>query len=147
MAILTINESASGYTHKFAFDYTDLNDTSFLAVSTLVHTIGTLEPGDAIDHLALYQITADGGGQTDLVIDVGTTVGAPVECINQLDLDTNTAQVVFDQGTVLAHATVDSVINATAAAIPLYMKMAGTVASVTAGSWVIAWHQMKCPLV
>lgn len=136
MPILTINEGFAGFTHKHVLDYS--------AFSTGNTIIGYLPAGGVINRAIVYQVVGDAGGQTDLVLNVGTTSGDPDEMIDGLDLDGLT-QAAFNTGDVLINSAAGYVINNTAAAIPIYCKMAGTIGSVTAGQWVIAWNQLQAP--
>ena len=138
MAILTINERAAGFTHKHVLDYS--------ALSTSNTIIGYLPAGGVIDRCAVFQVVGDAGGQTDLAINVGTTSGDPDEMIDALDIDALT-QAAYNTGDVLINTAAGYVINNTAAAVPIYLKAAGTVGSVTAGQWVISWNQMQPPAV
>lgn len=136
MPILTINEGFAGFTHKYVLDYS--------ALTTGNTIIGYIPAGGVVNRAAVFQNTADGGGQTDLVVNVGTTSGDPDEMIDALDLDGLT-KAVFNTGDVLINSAAGYVINNTTAAVPIYLGVAGTVGSVTAGNWTIAWNQILAP--
>ncbi len=136
MPILTVNEGFNGYTHKYVLDYSALT-----AGNTI---IGYISAGGVVNRCIVNQNAADAGGQTDLVVNVGTTSGDPDEMIDGLDLDGLT-QAVFNTGDVLINSAAGYVVNNTTAAVPIYLKVAGTVGSVTGGNWTIAWNEIKAP--
>ena len=136
MPLLTINESFNGFTHKHVLDYSELTATATV--------IGYIPAGGIVNRCGVYQVTADGGGQTDLTLNVGTTEGDPDEMIDALDIDGLT-QAAFNTGDVLINTAAGYVINNTTSAIPIYYLNGGTVGSVTAGKWVIAWNLIQMP--
>lgn len=150
MAQLSIPEGFSGYTHYIKFDYLDLQRTGFLTTIGAANQriIGSLPPGGIIDLFAFYQVT-DPAGASDLTLDVGTGSSDPDEFINALDVDALT-QVAFntgdsfigtDSGSATTSNVLNGVANNTASAQPIYMEFNGTLASLTAGEWVLAWRQ------
>ena len=145
MAKLTVNEAVSGYTHKLAFDYNDLNATGFLANLGAAgqRIVGSMAPGDIIDLAALYQVV-DPSGATDIVLDFGNQTNDPDEIIDAADVDGIT-QVVYNTGDEFLTNAKMSVVNNTTAAKTLYMEVNGTLTALTAGSWVLAWRQNVCP--
>lgn len=149
MPILSINEAASGYTHKFVFDYEDLQRTGFLSTIGAANQriIGSIPPGGIVDLVAFHQIV-DPAGASDLTLDVGTTSSDPDEYIDNLDVDgltltafnTGDAFIGTDSGSATTSNVLNGVANNSASARPLYMEFNGTLASLTAGKWVIAWR-------
>lgn len=150
MAKLTINEAANGFTHALAFDYLDLQATGFLSTIGAANQriIGSMAPGDIIDLVAFYQVV-DPAGASDLTLDVGTGSSDPDEFINALDVDamtivafnTGDSFIGTDSGAATTSNVLNGVANNTASAAPIYMEFNGTLASLTAGSWVLAWRQ------
>lgn len=154
MAKLTINEASFGYTHKFAFDYIDLQRTGFLSTIGAANQfrVGKLLPGSIVDTAVLYQVVAEAGA-SNLTIDFGVTAADPDELIDNSDVDAMT-QVIWNTGdaflgTDSGSATTANVINGyannTANSVDLLVEFNGTVASLTAGSWVLAWRQLDAP--
>ena len=83
MAKLTVNEASQGFTHKLAFDFNDLNATNWLQNLGAAgqRVIDTIAPGDIIDAVMLYQVTA-AAGNTDATIDVGNQTNDPDEFLD-----------------------------------------------------------------
>ena len=156
MSQLTVNEAAYGFTDKIAFDYLDLQSTGFLSTIGAANQriVGSQKPGDIIDTAILFQIV-DPAGATDLTIDFGTTSSDPDEYIDNGDVDgmtqliwnTGDAFIGTDSGTQTTSNVLNGVANNTSSAKPLYMEFNGTLASLTAGSWVLAWRQLRAPSV
>jgi len=156
MAKLTINEAVAGFTHKLAFDYVDLQRTGFLTTIGAANQrkVGSQPPGSIIDTAVLYQVV-DPAGATNLTIDFGTTSADPDEYIDNGDVDAMT-QVIWNTGDAFVGtdsgspaATTSNVVNGvannTATAKDLIMEFNGTVADLTAGSWILCWRQLDCP--
>ena len=154
MAKLTINEAAHGYTHKFAFDYIDLQRPGFLSTIGAANQfrVGKLLPGSIVDTAVLYQVVNEAGA-SNLTIDFGVTGADPDELIDNGDVDVMT-QVIWNTGdaflgTDSGAATTANVVNGyannTASAVDLLVEFNGTVSSLTAGSWVLAWRQLDPP--
>lgn len=154
MAKLTINEAFQGFTHKYAFDFVDLQRTGFLSTIGAANQFraGKLLPGSIVDTAVLYQVV-DPAGASNLTIDFGVTAADPDELIDNGDVDAMT-QVIWNTGdafigTDSGAATTANVVNGyannTASAVDLLVEFNGTVASLTAGSWVLAWRQMDPP--
>lgn len=154
MAKLTINEAAAGFTHKVAFDYVDLQRSGFLTTIGAANQFkaGKLGAGGIIDTAVLYQVV-DPAGATNLTIDFGVTDSDPDELIDNGDVDaltkviwnTGDAFVGTDSGTETTSNVVNGYANNTTAAVDLIVEFNGTVANLTAGSWVLAWRQMEVP--
>lgn len=154
MAKLTVNEAAHGYTHKFSFDYIDLQRTGFLSTIGAANqkAVGKLSSGGIIDLAALIQET-DPSGASDLTIDFGVTTSDPDEFIDNGDVDgatkliwnTGDAFVGTDSGSATTSNVVNGYANNTASAVDLVMEFNGTVASLTAGAWTLAWRQIDPP--
>jgi hypothetical protein len=156
MAKLTINEAAAGFTHKVAFDYVDLQRTGFLSTIGAANQFkaGKLGAGGIIDTAVLYQVV-DPAGATDITIDFGVTAADPDEFIDNGDVDALT-KVIWNTGDAFVGTdsgspaeTTSNVVNGyannTASAVDLIVELNGTVANLTAGSWVLAWRQMEVP--
>ena len=154
MAKLTINEAAQGFTHKLAFDYVDLQTTGFISTLSAANQryVGSLPKGGIVDTAVLYQVV-DPAGATNLTIDFGVTGADPDEFIDNGDVDaatqviwnTGDAFVGTDSGTETTSNVVNGYANNTTSAKLMIMEFNGTVADLTAGSWVLAWRQMDCP--
>ena len=154
MAKLTINEAAAGFTHKVAFDYVDLQRSGFLSTIGAANQFkaGKLGAGGIIDTAVLYQVV-DPAGTSDLTIDFGVTAADPDEFIDNGDVDaltkviwnTGDAFVGTDSGAATTSNVVNGYANNTASAVDLIVELNGTVANLTAGSWVLAWRQMEVP--
>lgn len=156
MAKLTINEAAAGFTHKVAFDYVDLQRTGFLSTIGAANQFkaGKLGAGGIIDTAVLYQVV-DPAGATNLTIDFGVTGADPDELIDNGDVDALT-KIIWNTGDAFVGTdsgdpaeTTSNVVNGyannTASAVDLLVEFNGTVADLTAGSWVLAWRQMEVP--
>ena len=146
MAKLTINESAGGgYTHKFAFDYVDLNTSGFLSAST-TRAVGTFAPGDIIDMAALYVVTAAAGNTTG-TLGFGTSTSTPIELLSSTAAMGNTTigGVIYNTGSEFVTNAKMSSVNTTTATKTLHIQVAGTYTAQTAGSWVLAWRQLVPP--
>jgi hypothetical protein len=145
MSKLTVNEALSGYTHKLAFDYIDLQTSGWLSTIGAANQriIDYIEPGAIITRVTLYQVT-DPAGASDLTIDVGTTNSDPDEYIDNGDVDGAT-KVLWNTGDALTSNTLNGVANNTTSSVALYMEFNGTHSSLTAGAWVLAWHKAVCP--
>jgi hypothetical protein len=154
MAKLTINEAAAGFTHKVAFDYIDLQRSGFLSTIGAANQFkaGKLGAGGIVDTAVLFQVV-DPAGATNLTIDFGVTAADPDEFIDNGDVDaltqviwnTGDAFVGTDSGSETTSNVVNGYANNTASAVDLIVELNGTVANLTAGSWVLAWRQMECP--
>lgn len=154
MAKLTINEAAAGFTHKVAFDYIDLQRSGFLSTIGAANQFkaGKLGAGGIVDTAILFQVV-DPAGATNLTIDFGVTAADPDEFIDNGDVDaltkviwnTGDAFVGTDSGSATTSNVVNGYANNTASAVDLIVELNGTVADLTAGSWVLAWRQMECP--
>jgi hypothetical protein len=154
MAKLTINEAVAGFTHSFKFDYLDLQRTGFLSTIGAANQkkVGSIGPGGIIDTAVLYQVV-DPAGASDLTIDFGVTAADPDEFIDNGDVDAAT-QILWNTGdafvgTDSGSATTSNVVNGYArnatTAADLIMEFNGTVASLTAGSWILCWRQLDIP--
>lgn len=151
MAKLTVNEAAAGFTHKVAFDYLDLQRSGFLSNLGAANQfyVGSLPSGGYIDLAMLVQIV-DPSGASDLTIDFGWTSGDPDELLDNGDVDAATKVIVntgdqFAKSTTGATLPIVGAVNNTASAVNLICEFNGTVASLTAGSWVLAWRQAEPP--
>lgn len=140
MPQLSINSGAlAGFNNTHRFDF-----NKAITRSTNNTIIGYLPAGAVVNFAAVYVNTA-AAGASDITLNVGTTSGDPDEMIDALDLDALT-KVAFNTGDTFAvtatGATVGPIgtVNNTASAVPIYAKLGGTVSSLTAGDWTIAWN-------
>lgn len=150
----TVNEAPFGYTHSFAFDWRDLQTSGFLSTIGAANqrVIGLFKPSDVVTDVVVHQVV-DPVGTSDLTLDVGFTSADPDDFIDNLDLDamTQAAYNTGDQfiGTDSGAATTSNVINGvlrnSASSTSILMELNGTVANLTAGSWIIAWRQLEVP--
>lgn len=142
MPILANNE-ARDFTHSFTFNAADLNRAGFLSTIGAANQkiIGYIPAGAVVDGCAIVVKKAFAGTSTNITIDIGTTAADPDEFIDNLDLDA-LVKVSYNQGDVLVNTAAGYVANNTAAAIPIYMEVNGTItaAGVAAGEWVIAYR-------
>jgi hypothetical protein len=157
MAKLTVNESAAGYTHEYAFDFNDLKASGFLSNLGAANQrqIGWANPGDVIDLCAVINTVAE-AGSTTLTLDVGITNTDPDEFIDNLDLDGLT-KATFNTGDAFAvtatGATIPAVgyVNNTATGTSILMEVnpvdSTGVTALTAGAWVIRWRQAESGIV
>ena len=136
------NNEARDFTDFFRLSYKDLKTTGFLATLGAANQviIGYVQAGGAVNVCCVNQIT-DPAGTSDIVFDVGVTGADPDDFIDALDVDAMT-KAVYNTGDVLTTSGDDGTlyVNNTAAAVPIYLEVGGTVASLTAGEWVIAWQ-------
>ena len=145
---LSVNEAAFGLNNFVKFDYLDLKTSGFLSTIGAANQrkIGSLPAGSIIDLVAVINTVAE-AGTSDLTLDVGTTGADPDEGIDNLDLDGIT-KAAFNTGDSFAvtatGATVGpiGILNNTTGAVDILMELNGTVSSLTAGEWIIAWRQL-----
>ena len=98
MPKLTVNESASGFTHIVSVEFSDL-----VAQGTGVSkAIAVLPAGSAIELVGIHKATA-AAGSTSVVLDVGTTSATPTEFIASLDADAMTVPV-YNTGTLFVQS-------------------------------------------
>tara|TARA_R110000868_G_scaffold285120_1_gene545607 strand:- start:482 stop:925 length:444 start_codon:yes stop_codon:yes gene_type:complete len=145
MAKLTINEAAAGFTHKFAFDYVDLQTTGFLSASS-TKAVGTFAPGDIIDVANLYVVTA-AVGQTANTLGFGVSTSTPIELLTSTSAIGNSAAgtSIYNNGSEFVATAKMSVVNATTATKTLHIQVFQSPTSLTAGSWILAWRQLVVP--
>jgi hypothetical protein len=143
------NNESRDFTDFFRFSYKDLKTTGFLSTIGAANQvkIGSLPSGGAVTNVTLTQIT-DPVGATDLTADVGWTGADPDELIDALDVDALTKAVyntgdgfTGEAGTTDPVGVTNAAVNNTASAVDILLEFNGTVGSLTAGEWVIAWAQ------
>ena len=149
MASLTVNERGF-YTHEFRFDYQDLKTSGFLSTLGAANQriIGSIPGGGVVTQVTVINTSAE-AGTSDLTLDVGVTDTDPDEFIDNLDLDgltyatanTGDAFVGTDSATNTTSNVVNCYVNNASTAKSIYMELNGTVANLTAGSWIIKWAQ------
>jgi hypothetical protein len=145
MPKLTINENA-GFTDGFRFSYLDLQETGFLSTLGAANQriIGTVPKGAYVDLFVVSLVTAEAGA-SDITLDCGVTSNDPDEFIDNLDLDGIT-QAAVNTGDALLQSTTGATLpirgyfNNTTATVSIYMEVNGTISSLTAGEWVLAWR-------
>lgn len=143
------NNESEDFTHYLRFNYRDLQSTGWLSTIGAANqrVIGNHPAGGGITRVAFYQVT-DPAGATDLTIDVGTTTADPDEFIDNLDVDgltkasynTGDAFIGTDSGAATTSNVINMVVNNTASDKDIIMEFNGTVGSLTAGEWIVAWH-------
>lgn len=152
MARLSNQESIAGFTDFFKFDYLDLQRSGFLSNLGANNQVkvGVLASGDLIDKAVLIQQTNEAGA-SDITIDFGVTASDPDEFIDNGDVDAMT-KVIWNTGdsfigTDSGAATTSNVLNGyannSANAVDLILEVNGTHSSLTAGSWILAWNQLR----
>jgi hypothetical protein len=127
------NQESRGFTHALKITSTDLNATGYLTSSQKI--IGYIPAGGVVTNCAVVVNTA-AAGATDITIAVGTTSGTATELIASTDLDALT-KVAYNTGTAVD--TEPGLVNNTASAVAIYAKFGGTISSLTAGEWLIAY--------
>ena len=145
MPKLTVNESASGFTHIVSVEFSDL-----VAQGTGVSkAIAVLPAGSAIELVGIHKATA-AAGSTSVVLDVGTTSATPTEFIASLDADAMTVPV-YNTGTLFVQSAGTTTIEGgslpvkpVSADTTVYLKVTdAALASLTAGRWVIGMRVLN----
>ena len=129
------NQESRGFTHSFKVTGVELATTGYLTSSQKI--IGYIPPGGIVTSCAVV-VNAAPVGATDLVLGVGTLSGTATEFITIADLDA-LVKANFNTGTVLVNTAAGYSINNTTSAVPIYARFTGTVGSLTAGEWLIAY--------
>jgi len=141
MPKLTVNETASTFTHVVQVDYIDL----IAAGNGGSITLATIPAGGAVDLVAVNKSIA-AAGSTSVVFDIGTTSADPDEFIDNLDADGLTTNLpVFNTGDAMVKGAATTTflggalpVKAVSSATPIYLKLTdAAVASLTAGKWTI----------
>lgn len=149
MQVLNNERVAKDWVFKVGF--ADL--VTIAAQANAVQKIAQVPAGGAVEWCYVVQTVAEAGA-TDIVFNVGTTVGDPDEFIDALDADGMTLNLpVVNTGDIMLQAAGNSTIltglrpaSLTATALPVYLKVGGTVASLTAGEWLVGiriWDTLK----
>ena len=145
MPKLTVNESASGFTHIVSVEFSDL-----VAQGTGVSkAIAVLPAGSAVEFVGIHKATA-AAGSTSVVLDVGTTSATPTEFIASLDADAMTVPV-YNTGTLFVQSAGTTTIEGGALPVKpvsadttVYLKVTdAALASLTAGRWVIGMRVLN----
>ena len=145
MPKLTVNESASGFTHIVSVEFSDL-----VAQGTGVSkAIAVLPAGSAVEFVGIHKATA-AAGSTSVVLDVGTTSATPTEFIASLDADAMTVPV-YNTGTLFVQSAGTTTIEGgslpvkpVSADTTVYLKVTdAALASLTAGRWVIGMRVLN----
>jgi hypothetical protein len=145
MPKLTVNESASGFTHIVSVEFSDL-----VAQGTGVSkAIAVLPAGSAVEFVGIHKATA-AAGSTSVVLSVGTTSATPTEFIDSLDADAMTVPV-YNTGTLFVQSAGTTTIEGgalpvkpVAADTTVYLKVTdAALASLTAGRWVIGMRVLN----
>jgi hypothetical protein len=145
MPKLTVNESASGFTHIVSVEFSDLV-TQGTGVSK---AIAVLPAGSAVEFVGIHKATA-AAGSTSVVLDVGTTSATPTEFIASLDADAMTVPV-YNTGTLFVQSAGTTTIEGGALPVKpvsadttVYLKVTdAALASLTAGRWVIGMRVLN----
>ena len=134
------NNESRGFTHYFKFTAADLINSSFLTSSERV--IAQIPAGGIVTNVALYEPVAFSGTSTDVTISVGSVAGTSTNMIATTDIDATSGAFVlgFNTGSVLVNTAAGYVSNATTSAVPIQVRVAGTLtaAGVATGEWVVA---------
>jgi hypothetical protein len=134
------NNESRGFTHYFKFTAADLTSSSFLTSSERV--IAQIPAGGIVTNVALYEPVAFSGTSTDVTISVGSVAGTSTNMIATTDIDATSGAFVlgFNTGSVLVNTAAGYVANATTSAVPIQVRVAGTLtaAGVATGEWVVA---------
>jgi len=145
MPKLTVNESASGFTHIVSVEFSDL-----VAQGTGVSkAIAVLPAGSSVEFVGIHKATA-AAGSTSVVLDVGTTSATPTEFISGLDADAMTTPV-YNTGTLFVQSAGNTTIKGGALPVKpvsadttVYLKVTdASLASLTAGKWVIGMRVLN----
>ena len=145
MPKLTVNESASGFTHIVSVEFSDLV-TQGTGVSK---AIAVLPAGSAVEFVGIHKATA-AAGSTSVVLDVGTTSATPTEFIASLDADAMTVPV-YNTGPLFVQTAGNTTIEGGALPVKpvsadttVYLKVTdAALASLTAGRWVIGMRVLN----
>jgi len=145
MPKLTVNESASGFTHIVSVEFSDLV-TQGTGVSK---AIAVLPAGSAVEFVGIHKATA-AAGSTSVVLSVGTTSATPTEFIDSLDADAMTVPV-YNTGTLFVQSAGTTTIEGGALPVKpvsadttVYLKVTdAALASLTAGRWVIGMRVLN----
>ena len=145
MPKLTVNESASGFTHIVSVEFSDLV-TQGTGVSK---AIAVLPAGSSVEFVGIHKATA-AAGSTSVVLDVGTTSATPTEFISTLDADGMTVPV-YNTGTLFVQTAGNTTIKggalpvkAVSADTTVYLKVTdAALASLTAGKWIIGMRVLN----
>ncbi len=143
MPVLVNNEDRD-FNQYFSFNYQQLKDPTFLSNlgATNEKIIGYVQPGGAVNIACIYVGTTPVGA-TDLVFSAGVTAATPTEFINLADLDALVA-ADYNSGSALSNTSnLRLYVNNTTSPVPIYMRVTGTLANLTAGSWIVAWHSFN----
>lgn len=132
MPQLTNNESR-GFTHALKITSADLNTTGYLTSSQKI--VGYIPAGGIVTNCAVVVNTA-AAGATNITLAIGTTSGTATELIASTDLDALT-KVAYNTGTAVD--TEPGLVNNTTSAVPIYALFGGTISSLTAGEWLVAY--------
>ena len=134
---LTVNESSGDFTHVLVLDAADI-----VAAGTDAIEFATIPAGGGLDVAVAYAATDITGG-TNVVLNVGTTVGDPDEFLDAADIDATNA-LVANTGESLVQSSGDTTIAGGSLPVGLatsdtkvYYKFGGTVSTITAGKIII----------
>ena len=134
---LTCNESSGDFTHVLVLDAADI-----VAAGTDAIEFATIPAGGGLDVAVAYAATDITGG-TNVVLNVGTTVGDPDEFLDAADIDATNA-LVANTGESLVQSSGDTTIAGGSLPVGLatsdtkvYYKFGGTVSTITAGKIII----------
>jgi hypothetical protein len=131
------NQETRGFTHIFKVSAADLNTSGYLTSTEKI--IGSIPAGGIVTGCALVNNTAFSGTSTNVTFAVGTLTGTATEFLAATDVDSASFKAAFNTGTVLVNSAAGYSINNTTSAVPVYLRVAGTIstAGVAAGDWSI----------
>lgn len=146
-----LNNEAVAKEWVYKVTYSDL--VAIAAAPNSIQKIAQVPAGGAVEWAYVVQTVAEAGA-TDIVFNVGTTIADPDEYIDALDADAMTLNLpVANTGDLMVQAAGNTTIlgglrpvSLTATALPVYLKVGGTVANLTAGEWLIGiriWDTLK----
>ena len=126
------NQESRGFTHSFRITAAELATTGYLTSSEKV--VAQLPAGGIITNAAVFVQTALAGA-SDITVSVGTITGTATNLVASTDLDALT-KVAYNTGSAVD--TEPGLVNNTTAAIPVFARFGGTIASLTAGDVIVA---------
>jgi hypothetical protein len=131
------NQESRGFTHAFKVSAADLNTSGYLTSTQKI--VASIPAGGIVTGCALVNNTPFAGTSTDVTFAVGTLSGTATEFLAATDVDSSSFKAAFNTGTVLVNTAAGYSINNSASAVPVYLKVGGTIsaAGVAAGDWLV----------
>jgi hypothetical protein len=90
--------------------------------------IAQIPAGGVVTNVALYEPVAFSGTSTDVTISVGSVAGTSTNMVATTDIDATSGAFIlgFNTGSVLVNTAAGYVANATTSAVPIQVRVAGT---------------------